>query len=46
MQQDARHGDLKKTDLDPHIQIHFGVPNTASILAIDPIQQLLAIGTL
>ncbi|XP_010676759.1 uncharacterized protein LOC104892503 isoform X2 [Beta vulgaris subsp. vulgaris] len=44
--QDARHGDLKKTDLDPHIQIHFGVPNTASILAIDPIQQLLAIGTL
>uniref|UniRef100_A0A803MK69 V-SNARE coiled-coil homology domain-containing protein n=1 Tax=Chenopodium quinoa TaxID=63459 RepID=A0A803MK69_CHEQI len=46
MQQDLPHGNLKPTDLDPHIRIHFGIPSTASILAIDPIQQLLAVGTL
>ncbi|KNA16904.1 hypothetical protein SOVF_084670 isoform B [Spinacia oleracea] len=45
-QQDIPHGHLKPTDLDPHIRIHFGIPNTATILAIDPIQQLLAVGTL
>ncbi|XP_021769683.1 uncharacterized protein LOC110733914 isoform X2 [Chenopodium quinoa] len=45
-QQDLPHGNLKPTDLDPHIRIHFGIPSTASILAIDPIQQLLAVGTL
>ncbi|XP_021744915.1 uncharacterized protein LOC110710876 isoform X2 [Chenopodium quinoa] len=45
-QQDLTHGNLNPTDLDPHIRIHFGIPSTASILAIDPIQQLLAVGTL
>lgn len=44
--QHLQHGNLKPTDLDLHIQVHFGIPNTASILAIDPIQQLVAIGTL
>ncbi|XAR68804.1 hypothetical protein NMG60_11000175 [Bertholletia excelsa] len=34
------------TDLDLQIAIHYGVPTTASILAFDPIQSLLAIGTL
>lgn len=33
-------------DLDPRVAIHCGIPSTASILAFDPIQGLLAIGTL
>lgn len=46
MKQGAQHGNLKPEDLNPHILMHFGIPSTGSILAIDPIQQLLAIGTL
>ncbi|XP_057525296.1 uncharacterized protein LOC130804751 isoform X2 [Amaranthus tricolor] len=42
----AQHGNLKPEDLNPHILMHFGIPSSSSILAIDPIQQLLAIGTL
>ncbi|XP_057476584.1 uncharacterized protein LOC130764380 isoform X2 [Actinidia eriantha] len=34
------------TDLDPRVAVHYGIPSTASILAFDPIQRLLAIGTL
>ncbi|CAA2983226.1 isoform 5 of syntaxin-binding 5-like [Olea europaea subsp. europaea] len=30
----------------PSVSIHYGIPSTASILAFDPIQRLLAIGTL
>ncbi|KAL2902064.1 Syntaxin-binding protein 5-like [Bienertia sinuspersici] len=45
-QKDTQHGKLKPVDFDPSLHIHFGIPNTASILAVDPIQQLLAIGTL
>lgn len=45
-QQDAEHGTLKPTDLDPQIQVHIGIPLTASVLAVDPVQRLLAIGTL
>ncbi|KAF8009710.1 hypothetical protein BT93_J0638 [Corymbia citriodora subsp. variegata] len=39
-------GGLKSMDLDPHVTVHYGVPSTASIMALDPIQSLLAIGTL
>ncbi|KZV34948.1 hypothetical protein F511_04922 [Dorcoceras hygrometricum] len=30
----------------PRVCVHYGIPSTASILAFDPIQRLLAIGTL
>ncbi|KAF9596445.1 hypothetical protein IFM89_011274 [Coptis chinensis] len=33
-------------DLNPRVEIHYGIPSTASILAFDPFQRLLAIGTL
>ncbi|KAM2894700.1 hypothetical protein FF1_009906 [Malus domestica] len=33
-------------DLDLRVAVHYGIPSTASILAFDPIQRLLAIGTL
>ncbi|XP_021906216.1 uncharacterized protein LOC110820897 isoform X3 [Carica papaya] len=45
-QHTVQQGDLKPVDLDPRIVIHYGIPSTASILAFDPIQRLLAIGTL
>ncbi|CAJ1806225.1 unnamed protein product [Sphenostylis stenocarpa] len=41
-----QHGGLQGSELDPRIVIHYGIPSTASILAFDPIQRLLAIGTL
>lgn len=34
------------TDLELQLVLHYGIPYTASILAFDPIQRLLAIGTL
>lgn len=34
------------SDLNLQITLHYGIPLTASILAFDPIQRLLAIGTL
>ncbi|XP_052199360.1 uncharacterized protein LOC127806244 isoform X2 [Diospyros lotus] len=34
------------TDLDPRVSVHYGIPSTASILAFDPVQRLMAIGTL
>lgn len=37
---------LAAADLDPRIVVHYGIPSTASILAFDPIQRLLAVGTL
>ncbi|XP_038892132.1 uncharacterized protein LOC120081378 isoform X3 [Benincasa hispida] len=39
-------GVLTGTDLDPRVTVHYGIPPTASILAYDPIQSLLAVGTL
>ncbi|KAJ0538568.1 hypothetical protein HanHA300_Chr08g0276471 [Helianthus annuus] len=33
-------------DFEPHVVVHYGIPSTASILAFDPLQHLLAIGTL
>ncbi|RYR16107.1 hypothetical protein Ahy_B04g073062 isoform A [Arachis hypogaea] len=40
------HRGLKSSELDPRIVIHYGIPSTASVLAFDSIQRLLAIGTL
>ncbi|KAB2630515.1 hypothetical protein D8674_008034 [Pyrus ussuriensis x Pyrus communis] len=39
-------GSLTAEDLDLRVAVHYGIPSTASILAFDPIQRLLAIGTL
>ncbi|XP_048439518.1 syntaxin-binding protein 5-like isoform X4 [Pyrus x bretschneideri] len=38
-------GSLTAEDLDLRVAVHYGIPSTASILAFDPIQRLLAIGT-
>ncbi|KAJ4704420.1 transducin family protein / WD-40 repeat family protein [Melia azedarach] len=40
------HGSLTSADLDLQIAVHYGIPATASILAFDHIQRLLAIATL
>lgn len=45
-QGDSWHGNSAWKDLDLRVYVHYGVPSTASILAFDPIQSLLAIGTL
>ncbi|CAH9089007.1 unnamed protein product [Cuscuta epithymum] len=37
---------LRSNELNLQISVHYGIPSTASILAIDPIQRLLAVGTL
>lgn len=37
---------VTQADLDPRIVFHYGIPTTASILALDRTQSLLAIGTL
>lgn len=42
----APEGSEKLKDLEATVSVHYGIPCTASILAFDPIQQLLAIGTL
>lgn len=39
-------GCLITEDLDPHLVSHYGIPSTASLLAFDSIQCLLAVGTL
>ena len=46
VQHKLQHGGLQGSELDPRIVIHYGIPSTASVLAFDPIQRLLAIGTL
>lgn len=43
---DSQSGSKILSDLDLEIAAHYGVPYTASVLAFDPIQRLLAIGTL
>ncbi|KAM0027761.1 putative transcription factor WD40-like family [Helianthus debilis subsp. tardiflorus] len=45
-QQQNLKGCLTPDDLDFRIAVHYGIPSTASILAFDPIQRVLAIGTL
>ncbi|KAL5740380.1 hypothetical protein ACOSQ2_029560 [Xanthoceras sorbifolium] len=45
-QQNLKHGSLKSADLDFQVVGHYGVPGTASILAFDYVQRLLAIATL
>ncbi|XP_060202393.1 uncharacterized protein LOC132630812 isoform X1 [Lycium barbarum] len=37
---------LTANDLNIRATVHYGIPSTASILAVDPVQRLLAIGTL
>lgn len=37
---------LESKDLDFQVVAHYGVPATASIMAFDYVQRLLAIGTL
>ncbi|KAK9124526.1 hypothetical protein Sjap_014128 [Stephania japonica] len=46
IQNNLQHGSLTAMDLDVKVALHYGIPPTASILAFDPIQRLLAIGTL
>ncbi|KAL5058144.1 hypothetical protein RYX36_029748 [Vicia faba] len=41
-----QHGSLQSPELDPRIVIHYGIPSSASLLAFDSVQRLLAIGTL
>ncbi|KAL8162643.1 hypothetical protein V2J09_014132 [Rumex salicifolius] len=36
----------KTAELNPRVIVHYGIPSTASRLAYDPIQHILAIGTL
>lgn len=38
-------GSLTSANLNPRLTIHYGIPETASILACDPIQRLVAVGT-
>ncbi|KAF8396949.1 hypothetical protein HHK36_018585 [Tetracentron sinense] len=45
-QHNVQHGSLTLTDLNLRITLHYGIPSSASVLAFDPIQRLLAIGTL
>ncbi|KAL5540561.1 hypothetical protein UlMin_045254 [Ulmus minor] len=44
--QQSPEGSLISPDFNPRVVLHYGIPSTASILALDPIQSLLAIGTL
>ncbi|KAL0341272.1 UNVERIFIED_CONTAM: Syntaxin-binding protein 5-like [Sesamum radiatum] len=37
---------MASSEFAPRVAVHYGIPSTASILAFDPIQRLLAIGTL
>ncbi|XP_057786448.1 uncharacterized protein LOC131003899 isoform X2 [Salvia miltiorrhiza] len=37
---------MASSDLAPLVSVHYGIPSTASTLAFDPIQGLLAVGTL
>ncbi|XP_048439521.1 uncharacterized protein LOC125476921 isoform X2 [Pyrus x bretschneideri] len=45
-QHNLPYGSLTAEDLDLRVAVHYGIPSTASILAFDPIQRLLAIGTI
>ncbi|KAI3470889.1 hypothetical protein Pfo_027552 [Paulownia fortunei] len=45
-QPDVTHQSMASSVLAPCVAVHYGIPSTASILAFDPIQRLLAVGTL
>ncbi|XP_017428144.1 uncharacterized protein LOC108336268 isoform X4 [Vigna angularis] len=45
-QQDVVHDSVPSANFDPQVVFHYGVPSTASILAFDHFQNLLAMGTL
>ncbi|KAL2317121.1 hypothetical protein Fmac_030997 [Flemingia macrophylla] len=45
-QQDGMQGGFPTGKFDPRVVLHYGIPSTASILAFDHIQRLLAVGTL
>ncbi|XP_074264578.1 lethal(2) giant larvae protein homolog SRO77-like [Silene latifolia] len=45
-QREDQHGNPRQDDFDIQILSHLGIPITGSILDVDPLQQLLAIGTL
>ncbi|CAI7857190.1 unnamed protein product [Closterium sp. NIES-54] len=38
-------GSLRASHLEPRLAVHHGVPGAASVLAYDPVQRLLAVGT-
>ncbi|WVY89874.1 hypothetical protein V8G54_035388 [Vigna mungo] len=44
--QDVVHNSVSSANFDPQVVFHYGVPSTASILAFDHFQNLLAMGTL
>ncbi|XP_027329453.1 uncharacterized protein LOC113845930 isoform X2 [Abrus precatorius] len=44
--QDVVQGSFPSAKFDPRVVLHYGVPSTASILASDQVQRLLAVGTL
>ncbi|XP_048231626.1 uncharacterized protein LOC8265361 isoform X2 [Ricinus communis] len=46
MEDNLGRGKLRGEDINPAVAVHYGIPSTASVLAFDPIQSLLAIGTL
>ncbi len=39
-------GRLSKEDLQPRLSVHQGIPATASILAFEPVQRVLAVASL
>ncbi|XP_021295747.1 uncharacterized protein LOC110425226 isoform X2 [Herrania umbratica] len=43
---DVAKGSLTSADLNPRVTVHYGIPATASVLACDHIQRLVAVGTL
>ncbi|CAI0443724.1 unnamed protein product [Linum tenue] len=45
-QENASKGSLTFKDINPRVNLHYGIPSTASVMAFDPIQSLLAVGTL
>ncbi|CAL1374744.1 unnamed protein product [Linum trigynum] len=45
-QENASNAILTSKDINPRVNLHYGIPSTASVMAFDPIQSLLAVGTL
>ncbi|KAL0359167.1 UNVERIFIED_CONTAM: hypothetical protein Sangu_0766100 [Sesamum angustifolium] len=43
---DVARQSMASSEFAPRVAVHYGIPSTALILAFDPIQRLLAIGTL
>ncbi|CAI0415766.1 unnamed protein product [Linum tenue] len=45
-QENASNAILTSKDINPRVNLHYGIPYTSSVMAFDPIQSLLAVGTL